>query len=88
MSDRERVNAEIRQVLADHARLPVDVDTLADDADLSGRDDVARERQRDARARGRVRHRVPGPDAHSAACSRASPRSPRRSSELEAGVAA
>jgi len=27
-------NAEIRRVLREHGRLPVDVDTLADDADL------------------------------------------------------
>ena len=27
-------NTEIRRVLREHARLPVDVDTLADDADL------------------------------------------------------
>jgi len=28
------VNDEIRQVIREHARLPVDVDTLSDDADL------------------------------------------------------
>jgi acyl carrier protein len=28
------VNDEIRQIIAEHARLPVDVDTLSDDADL------------------------------------------------------
>lgn len=28
------MNAEIRKILAEHARLAVDVDTLADDADL------------------------------------------------------
>ena len=28
------MNAEIRQVLRDHARLAIDVDSLADDADL------------------------------------------------------
>jgi acyl carrier protein len=30
----EDLNREIREVLSDHARLPVDVTTLADDADL------------------------------------------------------
>jgi acyl carrier protein len=30
----EETKAEIRRVLTQHARLPVDVDTLADDADL------------------------------------------------------
>jgi hypothetical protein len=30
----ESVNAVIRGVLRDHARLPVDVDSIADDADL------------------------------------------------------
>ncbi len=30
----ETVNATIRTVVRDHARLPVDVDTLADDEDL------------------------------------------------------
>ena len=34
MSDMEAVNAEIRQVVTDHARLPVDVAGLADGADL------------------------------------------------------
>ena len=34
MSDREPVNGEIRRVVADHARLPVDVATLSDGADL------------------------------------------------------
>jgi acyl carrier protein len=28
------VNEEIRQIIKDHGRLPVDVDSLADDADL------------------------------------------------------
>ena len=28
------LNAEIRQVLRDHARLAIDIDSLADDADL------------------------------------------------------
>jgi acyl carrier protein len=28
------MNEKIRQILRDHARLPVDVDTLSDDADL------------------------------------------------------
>jgi acyl carrier protein len=28
------VNEEIRQILSEHARLPVDVDSLSDDADL------------------------------------------------------
>ncbi|MCW2967077.1 MAG: acyl carrier protein [Solirubrobacteraceae bacterium] len=28
------MNEKIRQILRDHARLPVDVDTLGDDADL------------------------------------------------------
>lgn len=28
------MNDEIRQIIAEHARLPVDVDTLSDDADL------------------------------------------------------
>lgn len=32
MSD--SIQAQIRQVLADHARLPVDLDTVADSADL------------------------------------------------------
>ena len=30
----DKLATEIRQVLRDHARLPVDVDTLDDDADL------------------------------------------------------
>ncbi|MGB0095334.1 MAG: acyl carrier protein [Solirubrobacteraceae bacterium] len=30
----ESVNAVVRGVLRDHARLPVDVDSIADDADL------------------------------------------------------
>ena len=34
MSDSEPVNGEIRTVIADHARLPVDVATLSDGADL------------------------------------------------------
>ena len=34
MSDRRDVNPEIRKVVADHARLPVDVATLSDGADL------------------------------------------------------
>lgn len=28
------MNDEIRQIISEHARLPVDVDTLSDDADL------------------------------------------------------
>ncbi|HZL54851.1 MAG TPA: acyl carrier protein [Solirubrobacteraceae bacterium] len=30
----ETTKVEVRRVLSEHARLPVDVDTLADDADL------------------------------------------------------
>lgn len=33
-SDDEPMLDEIRQILKDHGRLPIDVDTLADDADL------------------------------------------------------
>ncbi len=34
VDERRRSSAEIREVLAQHARLPVDVDTVSDDADL------------------------------------------------------
>jgi acyl carrier protein len=30
----DSIRTQIRQVLADHARLPADVDTISDDADL------------------------------------------------------
>ena len=54
------ITARVRNVVRSHARLPVDVDDLADDADpLSSRDDVARERQRDARSRRNLRPGLP-----------------------------
>jgi acyl carrier protein len=34
MSDKENMYEEIRQIIRDHARLPGEVDSLSDDADL------------------------------------------------------
>ena len=53
---------EIRQIIRDHARLAVGRrHRLRRRRPLPGRHDLPRERQRDARARGRVRRRVPRP---------------------------
>ena len=84
----EPMTDEIRRILKEHGRLPVDVDALADDADLyqAGMTSHASVNVM-LGARGRLRRRVPRRDAQAQRLREHRARSPRRSTELasEAG---